>query len=73
MIRRGACRMQKEKKQLLFAIGGIVATGAITTIALSKSDKLYEAQFKKQADANVRHNIDEIRARLNQLEQEFDN
>lgn len=65
--------MQKEKKQLLFAIGGIVATGVITAIALSKSDKLYEAQFKKQADANVRHNIDEIRARLNQLEQEFDN
>jgi len=63
--------MQKETKQLLFAVGGIVATGVIAAVTLAKSTKLYESGFKNEADATVRHNIDEIRARLNQLEQQF--
>ena len=63
--------MQKETKQLILAVGGIIATGVIAAIALSQSDKLYESGFKNEADATVRHNIDEIRARLNQLEQQF--
>lgn len=63
--------MAQDTKKLLLAAGGIILTGAVAAISLSKSDKVYNKQFKKQADATVKENIEEIRKRLAQLENEY--
>ena len=63
--------MAQDTKKLLLAAGGIVLTGLVTAMALSKSEKVYEKQFKKQADATVKANIADIRARLAQLENAY--
>jgi hypothetical protein len=63
--------MGQDTKKLLLAAGGIVLTGAIAAISLSKSEKMYDKQFKKQADKAVKENIEDIRKRLAQLENEY--
>lgn len=63
--------MAQDTKKLLLVASGIILTGVVAAMTLSKSEKAYERQFKNQADATVKANIADIRARLAQLENEY--